>query len=95
MKSVTPFAASSAWNGKTSSRTQFTSRSPFSACAQDDQRRNSRGTVPAPGSGALRGVAQVPFALEGTDVRGGARPLRRAYPSGVRRLVHVEVDQEA
>ena len=56
MKSVAPFAASSAWNGNTSSRTQFASRSPFSACAHEDQRSSSRGTVSTPSSGALRGL---------------------------------------
>ena len=40
-------------------------------------------------------VAQVPVAVEGAGVGGGTRPLRRAHPRRVRRLVHVEVDQEA
>ena len=40
-------------------------------------------------------VAQVPFAVEGAGVIGGARPKGCAHPRRVRRLVHVEVDQEA
>ena len=59
MKSVTPSAAIKAWKGKTSSRTQDTSRWPFSAFAQSDQRSVSRGTVAELRSRALRGFRSV------------------------------------
>ena len=45
--------------------------------------------------GSIARVAQPPVPLEGARVGRGARSSRRPDPSRVRRLVHVEVDQEA